>query len=261
MLVRPFLLKVKVMTQPIVGIVADERIIGLYTTYLVRAKYAESLIKFSKVTPVIIPPISEYNLINEYLEMIDGLLLTGSPSDIHPSRYGHEIKNFDSFFDKNRDETSLSMIQGAVERGMPVLGICRGFQEINVALGGTLHQSVHCIPNFLDHRDVESDDLEVLFGKRHSVKANPDGRLINMANQETWEVNSLHHQGIDLLAPVLQAEAIADDGLIEAISLKNDSKFVFGAQWHFEWQTALDQVSLAIFKAFSDACIVYKKSK
>lgn len=246
------------MRQPIVGIVADERIIGIYTTYLVRAKYADSLIKFSNVTPILVPPINEHGLIDRYLESMDGILLTGSPSDIHPSRYGHEIKNPDSFFDNNRDEMSLTLIKRAVELGMPVLGVCRGFQEINVALGGTLHQSVHNMPNYLDHSDVESDDMEVLFDKRHSVIADPEGRLIKLIGQDTWKVNSLHHQGVDSLAPCLKVEARAEDGLIEAISLKDEGKFVFGAQWHFEWQPHLDKCSLAIFKSFGDACVKYK---
>jgi len=246
------------MKQPIVGIVVDERLIDRHTTYLVLAKYVNSLIKFAKVTPILIPPLGEYGLIEEYLEMIDGLLLTGSPSDVHPSCYGHEIKNPDSFFDKNRDETSLSLINGAIKHGIPILGICRGFQEINVALGGTLHQSVHRIPDYMDHRDVESDNLDVLYGKRHNVTADSNGRLIKIVKQIKWAVNSLHDQGIDSLAPSLQIEARADDGLIEAVSLKNEDKFVLGAQWHFEWEPHLDQCSLAIFKAFGDACTQYK---
>jgi len=246
------------MKQPIVGIVVDERIIDRHTTYLVLAKYVSALITFANVTPILIPPLGEYGLIDEYLEMIDGLLLTGSPSDIHPSYYGHEIKNPDSFFDKNRDETSLSLIKGAVKRGIPILGICRGFQEINVALGGTLHQSVHRIPDYMDHRDIESDNLDMLYGKRHGVTTEPNGRLIKIVGHSKWSVNSLHDQGIDLLAPDLQVEARADDGLIEAVSLKDESKFVLGAQWHFEWKPHLDQSSLAIFRAFGDACAQYK---
>lgn len=245
------------MKQPIVGIVIDERIMDRHPTYLVLAKYIEPLVKFAKVVPILIPPISDQEIVDNYLTLIDGLLLTGSPSDIHPSRYGHEIKNPDSFFDKNRDETSVALIRGCIKSGIPVLGICRGFQEINVALGGTLHQSIHRTPDYIDHREKKGADLDIQYGKRHNVTVEPDGRLITITNQKKWLVNSLHDQGIDLLAPDLQVEARADDGLIEAVSLKDKDKFVFGAQWHFEWKTYSDPCSLAIFNAFGQACKKY----
>lgn len=248
------------MNQPIVGIVIDERLIDKHPTYLVLAKYIEPLIKFARTTPILIPPICKASIIENYLSLIDGLLLTGSPSDIHPSNYGHEIKNPDSFFDNNRDETSFSLIRGAIRLGLPVLGICRGFQEINVALGGTLHQSIHRTPQYMDHREKKGESIDVQYGKQHSVTADPNGKLIKIVNRERWDVNSLHDQGIDILAPDLQIEARADDGLIEAVSLKSEDKFVLGAQWHFEWKTHSDPNSLAIFNAFGAACKKYKNT-
>lgn len=249
------------MKNPVVGVMVDERIRDRHPTYIVLAKYIQSLIKFAGVTPILIPPVASHELIQEHLQLVDGILLTGSPSDVHPSNYGHEIKNPDSFFDKNRDETSLNLIRNAVVDGIPVLGICRGFQEINVALGGTLHQSIHRTPNYMDHREVVSEDLSISYGKRHSIILEPQGKLMKLLNHEKWMVNSLHDQGIDSLADSLRAEARAEDGLIEAVSLKDEAKFVFAAQWHFEWEPQTDQCSLAIFKAFGDACKQYRYGK
>jgi putative glutamine amidotransferase len=249
------------MKRPVIGIVMDQRTMDNHITYLVLAKYVTAVTKFSQITPILLPPIVAAGLIQNWLGLIDGLFLTGSPSDIHPSRYGDEIKNPQSFFDENRDETSLGLIKGAIKLGIPVLGICRGFQEINVALGGTLHQSIHRNPNYMDHRESHSDDLNVLYDYRHSVTAEPGGRLIKIVKQDKWQVNSLHDQGIDLLAPDLQVEARAEDGLIEAISLKDTDKFVVAAQWHFEWGTASNECSTRIFKAFGNACTHYQSGK
>lgn len=249
-------------TQPIVGIVINERIVADTPTYTLATKYVTPVVEFVGATPVLLPPVTKHDLFDEWLSFLDGLMLTGSTSDIHPVRYGEDIKNPKSVFDETRDETSLNLVKKAIKIGMPVLGICRGFQEINVALGGTLHQSVHQTPNFMDHREVIHEDKDISYGHRHGVKAIPDGKLAKIVNKTQWRVNSLHDQGVDRLAAPLQAEAFAEDGLIEAFSLKgNDEQFLLATQWHIEWKPHLDACSADILRAFGLACKEYNIKK
>jgi putative glutamine amidotransferase len=245
-------------TLPIVGIVINERIVADTPTYTLATKYVTPVVDFVNAIPVLLPPVTKHDLFGEWLSLLDGLLLTGSTSDIHPERYGEDIKNPKSVFDETRDETSLSLVAGALRLGLPILGICRGFQEINVALGGSLHQSIHQTPNFLDHREVISDDKDVSYGHRHGVTAVPGGKLLKIVNTPNWKVNSLHDQGVDRLADALQAEAYSEDGLIEAFSLKGKDQFLIATQWHIEWKPENDQCSADILRAFGQACTEYQ---
>jgi putative glutamine amidotransferase len=249
------------MDKPLVGIVMNERMVEDAPTYTLATKYVKPVVEFVNGIPILLPPAAHHPSINEWLKLLDGLLLTGSHSDIHPERYGETIKNPDSFFDVNRDETSLNLIRGAIAIGLPVLGICRGFQEINVALGGTLHQSVHRTPNFLDHREVVHEDKDVSYAHRHKVTAIPEGKLSKIVNKSEWQVNSLHDQGVHRLSDKLQAEAYAPDGLIEAFSLKNKEQFLLATQWHIEWKPHLDECSANILRAFGHACASYRANK
>ncbi len=247
---------------PVVGIVINQRVLEGTPTYTLATKYVAPVIELVKATPVLLPPVTHPSLFAEWLGFLDGILLTGATSDVHPEHYGENIKNPNSVFDRIRDETSLNLIRGAVNIGLPILGICRGFQEINVALGGTLHQSVHKTPSFMDHREVAHEDKDISYGYRHSITANPDGKLIKIVNKAQWQVNSLHDQGVELLADRLQSEAIAEDGLIEAFSLKgNSNQFLFGTQWHIEWKPHQDQCSADILRAFGYACAEYNLKK
>lgn len=249
------------MDMPVIGIVVNEKIVETHLSYAVMEKYVIAVVKFAQAAPVLIPPLGQVDLVDSYLDFLDGILLTGGKSDIHPSHYNQEVKNPDSFFDKRRDETSLNLIRRALAKKMPIFGICRGLQEINVALGGSLHQSVHRNPSFLDHREVQGGGHEVSYAFRHRVDAKPDGKLAKIVHQSHWQVNSLHDQGIDKLANGLQIEAYAEDGLIEAVSLKSDEQFLLATQWHLEWSTELDNCSTEILRAFGVACTEYKKSK
>ena len=247
---------------PIVGIVMNERIVTDTPTYTLATKYVIPVVDFVKATPVLLPPVAHHESLHEWLGFLDGIILTGSTSDIHPDRYGETIKNPNSVFDTNRDETSLNLIKGAIKIGLPILGICRGFQEINVALGGTLHQSIHRTPNFMDHREVVHEDKDISYGPRHDVTAVNDGKLIKIVNKSQWKVNSLHDQGVEHLAENLQAEAYAEDGLIEAFSLKdNNDQFLLATQWHIEWKPQNDECSAAILRAFGHACTEYNLKK
>jgi putative glutamine amidotransferase len=199
--------------------------------------------------PVLIPPLGERML--GLLDSIDGLLVPGSPSNVHPDHYaGGESETPDSH-DLERDHTTLPLIRAAIARGIPLLAICRGIQELNVALGGTLTQRVHSLDGRLDHRGG-AGELEVRYGPKHPVAVT--GQLEKILGTAIIIVNSIHGQAIDRLAPGLVADAVAPDGTIEAVSMPGARGFVLGLQWHPEWSYAANPHSLAIFRAFGEAC-------
>jgi putative glutamine amidotransferase len=199
--------------------------------------------------PVLIPPLGERML--GLLDSIDGLLIPGSPSNVHPDHYEGGESETPDFHDLERDHTTLPLIRAAIARGIPVLAICRGIQELNVALGGTLIQRVHIHDGRLDHRG-DPGDLEVRYGPNHPVAVT--GSLAKLLGTDSIIVNSIHGQAIDRLAPGLIVEATAPDGTIEAVAMPEARGFVLGLQWHPEWSYAANPHSLAIFRAFSDAC-------
>jgi putative glutamine amidotransferase len=226
----------------------DERIV--YTT---PARYGEALLHGSGALSVMIPPVGEMQL--ALLDRIDGLLVPGSASNVHPSRYGIDQSLTPELHDHGRDATTLPLIREAVARGMPVLAICRGIQELNVALGGTLHQNVHEKPGRHHHGGGIGRLCDADFGPRHAVSL--CGHLAQMVGTTDVMVNSLHTQAIDLLAPGLRVEAVAEDGTVEAVSGDGTPGFVLGVQWHPEWQYVRFPASVAIFRAFGDACRTY----
>jgi len=187
------------------------------------------------------------------LDSIDGLLFTGSPSNVAPKHYGGPAPREGVLQDEHRDATTLPLLKGAIERGMPVLCICRGFQELNVALGGTLHQHVEEVPGRNDHRSRDGDSLDLQYGPAHPVQVQEGSLLAKITPERTFSVNSLHSQGIDRLAPGLRAEAVSPDGQIEAVSLRSAQGFLLAVQWHPEWAWSENSVSRAIYSAFGDA--------
>lgn len=196
--------------------------------------------------PVTQPPIDAAAL----LPRLDGLLFTGAPSNVSPDYYAGAPPRAGTRLDPARDATSLPLLKSAIDSSLPVLCICRGFQELNVALGGTLDPHVHETPGRLDHREKPDAPLELQYGPAHAVTIAGGGLLAALLGAAEVMVNSLHHQGIARLAPALQAEAHAPDGLIEAVSLPAAKGFLLGVQWHPEWAAARDPVSRAIFEAF-----------
>ena len=189
------------------------------------------------------------------LDRIDGLLLPGSPSNVHPSHYDGGESQTPDRHDLERDATTLRLIPEAIKRGMPVLAICRGIQELNVALGGTLHQQVHEVPRRIDHRPGPGP-IEAKYAPIHLVSLS--GQLARIVGSPKILVNSLHGQAIDMPAPGLAVEAVAPDGTIEAVRVETAPGFAFGVQWHPEWGYADDSASLAIFRAFGEACRAYQ---
>jgi putative glutamine amidotransferase len=187
------------------------------------------------------------------LEICDGLLLTGSESNVEPHHYGGPASAPGTLHDPNRDATTIPLIRRAVAAGLPMLAVCRGFQEMNVAYGGTLHQRLHEVEGLSDHREDESTPLEVQYGPAHEVLLEPGGLLSKIAGQDRLQVNSLHWQGVAALGSDLLVEARAPDGVVEAFRVADSPSFALGVQWHPEWQFERNPFSRALFAAFGEA--------
>jgi putative glutamine amidotransferase len=212
--------------------------------------------------PLILPALGARTDMEAVLATADGIMLTGSSSNIQAILYGQEVLDPELPQDPARDATTLPLVRAAVKRGIPLLAICRGFQEMNVALGGTLHQAVQVLAGMLDHRDKPGDPLDIQYGPAHAVQLTPGGKLAQMLGSEREiMVNSLHSQGVDSLAPGLVVEATADDGLVEAYTVATAPGFTLAVQWHPEWRLSTNQDSMNIFKAFGQACRAYQQHR
>ena len=238
---------------PLIGIPADRRLHGKHYFHMVGEKYIEAVAAGARAMPVLVPALGSDLDLPSLLESLDGLLLTGSASNVEPHHYGGPASEPGTLHDPDRDATTLPLIPQAVATGIPVLAICRGFQEMNVAYGGTLFQRVHEVAGFRDHREDESASLEVQSGPAHEVLLEPGGALRAMADRDRLQVNSLHWQGIDALGGGLAVEARAPDGLIEAFRVSRVPGFALALQWHPEWQFAHNPFSSALFAAFGAA--------
>jgi putative glutamine amidotransferase len=238
---------------PMVGIPACARLVNGVLRHDTPARYAAAVLGGAGAVPVMIPPLGEPEL--PVLDRLDGLLLSGSASNVHPDHYAGGESRTPDLHDLERDATTLRLIPEAIARGIPVLAICRGIQELNVALGGTLFQMLHKEPGRIEHRGL-GDTIEQRYAPRHLVTLS--GELARMVGAGKILVNSVHTQAIDLLAPGLVAEAVAADGTIEAVRAPDTLGWVLGVQWHPEWRYADDTASLAIFHAFGEACRAYQ---
>jgi putative glutamine amidotransferase len=236
----------------IVGIPACTKIIGGEVQHATPARYGSALMGAAGALPVLLPPVGEGLL--EILDRIDGLLLSGSPSNVEPRHYGVSESATPDWHDPHRDGTTLPLARAAIARGMPVLAICRGIQELNVALGGTLHQQVHGLADRMDHR-AGPGTPEQQFRMKHPVTLS--GQLARIVGATRIMVNSLHGQAIDRPADGLVVEAVAEDGTVEAVRVAHAPGWAFGVQFHPEWHFATDAPSRAIFRAFGDACAAY----
>ena len=227
--------------------------VGAHPFHMVGEKYARAVLDAAGAAPLLIPSLADELGLDELLQRLDGLLFTGSPSNVEPHLYEGAPSAPGTLHDPARDATTLPLIRKAVRAGVPVFGICRGFQEMNVAFGGTLHQKLHEVPGYLDHRDDGSQPLEVQYGPAHDVTLEPGGVLRSLAASERIQVNSLHNQGIDRLGAELAVEARAPDGVIEAFRVRDAQRFALAVQWHPEWKVMSNPFSRALFAAFGQA--------
>ena len=232
-----------------VGIISDRRVFDGMAVHQANDEYIEAIRRGAGAFPFLIPSTDSPLEPAAILAQVDGLLFSGAPSNVAPIQYGQTARP-GTELDEIRDATSLPLLRAAISSGKPVLAICRGFQELNVALGGSLHQHVHEIPGRLDHREPANVSREMEYAPAHPIDIVPDGLLARLSGQSQAKVNSLHHQGIDRLAPGLKAEAHAPDGQIEAVSMPGAKAFLLGVQWHPEWRFARNPLSLALFKGF-----------
>ncbi|MBT8135499.1 MAG: gamma-glutamyl-gamma-aminobutyrate hydrolase family protein [Gammaproteobacteria bacterium] len=240
--------------RPVVGLSADLKHIAPHDYHCVGDKYIRTITHAADALPVMLPALTDGVTAGEILGMVDGIVLTGSYANIHPQHYDGGEPHPDSPLDEARDAANLRLIPAALEAGIPVLGVCRGFQEINVALGGTLHQKVHEHPDYEYHLEDASLDLDGQYGPAHPVTLEPGGILARLADTLEQTVNSLHAQGIDRLAHGLSVEARAHDGLIEGFSVAGASAFALAVQWHPEWKPHMNPFYAATWRAFGAAC-------
>ena len=243
---------------PLVGVPACVRDVDGQPFHTVGDKYVRALAISSGVAPLMIPSLGEDLVdLRRLLHSLDGLMMTGSPSNVHPTHYGQVETPAAEPFDAARDATSLALIRLALDEGVPLLVICRGFQELNVALGGSLHARVHELDGRLDHRRPQDPDLDVQYGPKHPVKVRAGGPIAALAEAAGVEgdlmVNSLHWQALDRVAERLTVEAEAEDGTPEAVSVKDAKAFALGVQWHPEYKAWENPFSRELFEAFGQA--------
>ena len=244
------------MTLPIVLVTSCNHRFGEHPFHIAGRKYVDA-VRLAGALPLIAPPFDVQEL-DGLLDVADGVLLTGSPSNVHPSHFGEDVLNPALPLDPERDAWTLPLIRRALARGVPLLAICRGTQETNVALGGTLHQAVQDVPGLDDHRSREGAPAAEQYGPAHPVDVAAGGLLAGIVGRSRITVNSVHGQGIKALAPGLRVEARAPDGLVEAFSQPAAPGFNLCLQWHPEWQAADNPVSMQILRAFGQAVHGYR---
>jgi len=238
-------------SKPIVLVPACNRQLGDHPFHIAGQKYVDA-VRLAGCTPLIVPT-AEPAEIAVLLALADGVLLTGSPSNVHPSHFDEDVRDRSLPLDPARDAWTLPLIRQALAIGLPLFAICRGAQETNVALGGSLHQAVQEFGPFQDHRAPHGQPADVQYADSHAVQVLPGGRLAQIVGRASFRVNSLHGQAVHRLAPGLRVEAVAPDGIVEAFSVETAPGFNLCLQWHPEWQAASNPVSMQLLQAFGDA--------
>ena len=245
--------------KPLVLVPACNRVHGQHAFHIAGQKYVDA-VRLAGGQPLVVPNAGPGE-IDALLDLADGILLTGSPSNVHPSHFGEGVHDATLPLDPVRDAWTLLLIPKALARGVPLLAICRGAQEVNVALGGSLHQAVQEVTGFADHRDDDDAPVEVQYGPSHRVVVEAGGVLTRVLDRGGFEVNSLHAQAVNRLGTGLRVEARAPDGVIEAFSQPDAPGFNLCVQWHPEWQARDNPVSMQILAAFGAACRARRRHK
>lgn len=239
--------------QPVVAVACDVRELERYRWHAAPEPYLRAALAVAGAVPVLVPAFGEDIDIARLLARFDGVMLTGSKTNVHPERYGIAPTARHEPFDVDRDATALALVRGALAAGMPLFAICRGFQELNVALGGSIATEIQELEGRADHRAPQSESQDERFRLAHEVTPVPGGALAQVIGESPVRVNSLHRQGIGRLAPGLTVEATAEDGTIEAVSVADARAFALGVQWHPEYWAASDAPSRKLFEAFGAA--------
>lgn len=241
------------MNQPLVAVSTDVRAFENYVWHAAPEQYLEAALSAAGVLPVLVPSFGERLDLDALLDTVDGVMITGSKTNVSPALYGSEETEADGPYDPARDVTTLPLIRKAVARGVPLLAICRGIQEMNVALGGTLATEIQEREGATDHRAPAGGSQDERFAIRQKVSIQPGSCLAGIFGAGDIQVNSLHRQAVDRLGPRLDVEAVAEDGTVEAVSVRDAPAFAVGVQWHPEYWVHKDDTSRRIFEAFGDA--------
>jgi putative glutamine amidotransferase len=248
------------MTKPVVGVIGNSSVVNdRHNVQLVGQRNLCAIAEVAEALPLMFAGTPQITDIDALLGAVDGILLTGARANVHPTCFGVEPDPKHEPYDLDRDAMALSLIEACVERGVPLFGICRGFQEMNVAFGGSLHPEIRELPGRMNHRmprlengEVHPDPL-VVFADRHEVRLVPDGVFARLFGQPTIRVNSLHGQGILEPGKRVVCEGIAEDGTIEAIRIADAPGFALGVQWHAEYDPQVNPINRALFQAFGTA--------
>jgi putative glutamine amidotransferase len=242
------------MTRPIVGIIGNQYLINdQYPAHAGGEMNSEAVAAVSGCMPMLIPADPRFVSVDELLETCDGFLLTGGRPNVHPEEYGELETEAHGTFDRARDAIALPLVRACVERGQPFLGICRGFQEVNVAMGGTLHPEIRDLPGRMNHRMPPDGTLEEKFELRHAVTFSEGGPFHRLMGSSEVMTNTLHGQGIVKAGRGIVVDGHAPDGTPEAIYVEGAKGFTLSVQWHPEWDAANDPVSRPLFEAFGAA--------
>ena len=246
-------MKTETKLRPVLGVISCNRLVGDQPAQSVMTRYLTASLVYADAAGLLIPALPELVDAREVAPRIDGLLLTGTPSNVQPSRYGALVEDAPGPFDPDRDEMTSRLIDATLDLGKPVFGICRGFQELNVAFGGTLRRDMAEHPELIPHHAPENDDFGALFEHIHPVELKPGGVLREAYGQDQLEVISVHYQGADKLGPGLKVEATAPDGVIEAVSAEVNGAPVLAVQWHPEWRANENPQSQIFFQLLGRA--------
>jgi putative glutamine amidotransferase len=254
------------MKRPVIGVIGNTHLVeNRFAAQLVGERNLRAVAEVAGALPMMFAGTPDITEIGALLEVVDGVLLTGSRANVHPTRFGTEPHPRHEPYDTRRDALALALVEVCVARGVPLFGICRGFQEMNVAFGGSLHPEIRELPGRVNHRmprlttgEIHPDPA-VVFADRHEVRLVPGGAFARFLGQETIRVNSLHGQGILEPGERVVVEGVAEDGTIEAIRIADASGFALGVQWHAEYDPQRNPVNRALFQAFGEAVSARKR--
>ena len=254
------------MKRPMIGVIGNNYLVeDRIATQLVAETNLRAVAEVAGALPMTFAGSPDITEIGSLLEVVDGVLLTGARANVHPSRFGTEPHPRYEPYDTQRDALALALVEACVARGVPLFGICRGFQEMNVAFGGSLHPEIRELPGRVNHRMPRlatgemHPDRAVVFADRHEVRLVPGGAFARLLGQETIRVNSLHGQGILQPGERVVVEGVAEDGTIEAIRIADAPGFALGVQWHAEYDPQRNPVNRALFQAFGEAVSARKR--
>lgn len=256
------------MTRPVIGVIGNAyRVEDRFAVQNVGEANLRAIAQVADALPLMFAGAPDITDIDALLSVVDGIVLTGARANVHPSHFGVEPDIRHEPYDNARDAVALALAAECVSRGVPIFGICRGLQEMNVAFGGSLHPEIRDIPGRINHRmpRLETGEIHpdpaIVFADRHAVHLTPDGTFAHLLGRDTITVNSLHGQGIDTPGQRVVIEGVAEDGTIEAIRIQDAPGFALGVQWHAEYDPQLNPINRALFENFGAAVLAHKKRR